>query len=78
MVRQWKEAITTVGGGGGEVISGGCLVLVLWVGLLTISVISTIIFSCAEGVSKDNKSSEVDTSLYGGGCGAECGAACGA
>lgn len=75
MVRQWKEATTV--GGDGDGISYSCLMLVLWVGLLTLSIVSAIIFSCAQGMSKENKSAEVDETLYGGGCGAGCGAACG-
>ena len=50
--------------------------LIFWVALVTISLISVIIFSCADGVSKD-KTSTGDTNLYGGGCAAGCGTVCG-
>ncbi|KAJ9187263.1 hypothetical protein P3X46_002740 [Hevea brasiliensis] len=76
MVRLLKEATTL--GGGSDGISSGCVVLVLWLGLLTLSILSAMIFSCAEGVPKENKSAEVDATLYGGGCGGGCGAGCGA
>ncbi|XVF53868.1 hypothetical protein PTKIN_Ptkin05aG0134000 [Pterospermum kingtungense] len=55
--------------------------LVFWAAMLTVSLISAIIFSCADGVSRD-KTTSGDTNFYGGGgaagCGgAGCGAACG-
>ncbi|XP_015578269.3 uncharacterized protein LOC107261705 [Ricinus communis] len=78
MVRQWKEAFTIEGG---STSAGGLgkVCLVLWLALVTLSLLSAIIFSCAEGVSNkdDDKSPEVDATLYGGGCAAGCGAACG-
>ena len=60
----------------------GGVFLVFWAALLIVSLISAIIFSCADGVSKD-KTTSGDTDFYGGGCaagcgGAGCGAACGA
>ncbi|PNT09599.1 hypothetical protein POPTR_012G054000v4 [Populus trichocarpa] len=73
MVRPLKEVLAVVGSGGG--VHGSCLVL-LWAVLLTLCLLSAIVFSCAEGVSKD-KTSEADSTLYGGGCAAGCGAACG-
>ncbi|KAJ6888340.1 hypothetical protein NC652_029404 [Populus alba x Populus x berolinensis] len=73
MVRPLKEVLAVDGSGGG--VDGSCLVL-LWAVLLTLCLLSAIVFSCAEGVSKD-KTSEADSTLYGGGCGAGCGAACG-
>jgi len=42
--------------------------------LLTLCLLSAIVFSCADGASK-NKSSEADSAIYGGGCAAGCGAA---
>ncbi|MBA0739593.1 hypothetical protein Gogos_012849 [Gossypium gossypioides] len=76
MVRELK-VISDVDGGG----IGG-LFLVLWAAFLTLSSISAILFSCADGVSKE-KTDSGDTNFYGGGCtagcgGAGCGAACGA
>ncbi|CAK7349685.1 unnamed protein product [Dovyalis caffra] len=73
MVRLLKEVLIVDGSGG---IDGSCLVVLLWAVLLTLSLLSALIFSCADGVSKD-KSSEVDSTVYGGGCAAGCGAACG-
>ncbi|GMP33005.1 hypothetical protein CsSME_00006515 [Camellia sinensis var. sinensis] len=70
MVREWKEVIAGDGGGGG----GACLVF--WVVLVTFSLISVLIFSCADGASRD-KTSAADSSVYGGGCEAGCGAGCG-
>ncbi|EXC25174.1 hypothetical protein L484_013262 [Morus notabilis] len=77
MVRLSREAADLdgiIGGGGG----GGFGFLVFVLGLLvTLCIVSTVIFSCADGVSKE-KSSSADTELYGGGgCAAGCGAACG-
>ncbi|KAG5222236.1 hypothetical protein IMY05_C3142000100 [Salix suchowensis] len=60
MARPLKEVITVDGGGG---VDGSCLVL-LWAVLLTLCLLSAIIFSS-------------DSTLYGGGCAAACGAACG-
>ncbi|XP_021292422.1 uncharacterized protein LOC110422733 [Herrania umbratica] len=74
MVRELK--IITENGDGIGGIGGACLLF--WAALLTLSLISAIIFSCADGVSKD-KSSSGDTNFYGGGCAADCGGAgCGA
>ncbi|KAG6752907.1 hypothetical protein POTOM_042948 [Populus tomentosa] len=73
MVRPLKEVLAVDRSGGG--VDGSCLVL-LWAVLLTLCLLSAIVVSCAEGVSKD-KTSENDSTLYGGGCGAGCGAACG-
>ncbi|KAH7857746.1 hypothetical protein Vadar_016100 [Vaccinium darrowii] len=71
MVRQWKEEITWDGGGITEVC------LVLWVVLVTFALIWVLIFSCAEGASKDKTSAANSSQVYGGGCAAECGAGCG-
>lgn len=45
--------------------------------LVTFCIIPAIIFSCADGVSKE-KSSAADQEPYGAACGAACGAGCGA
>lgn len=50
--------------------------LLFWAVLVSLSLISVIIFSCAGGVSKE-KSSTADTEFSGAGCAAGCGAACG-
>ncbi|KAK8627855.1 hypothetical protein V6N13_135453 [Hibiscus sabdariffa] len=62
-------------------MDAGCVFLVLWAALVTLSSISAMIFSCADGVSKE-KTTSGDSEFYGGGCtagcgGAGCGAACG-
>ncbi|KAK8655945.1 hypothetical protein V6N13_108508 [Hibiscus sabdariffa] len=72
MVRELK-VITDMDAGG--------VFLVLWAALVTLSSISAMIFSCADGVSKE-KTASGDSEFYGGGCtagcgGAGCGAACG-
>ena len=69
MVRELKVIIDQ----DGSVIGG--VFLVFWAALLIVSLISAIIFSCADGVSKD-KTTSGDTDFYGGGCAAGCGAAC--
>ncbi|KAI9101627.1 hypothetical protein K1719_023871 [Acacia pycnantha] len=51
---------------------------ILWVALVMFCLICAIIFSCAQGVSKDKASVVADSEPYGAPCGAECGAACGA
>ncbi|XVE58814.1 hypothetical protein DITRI_Ditri04bG0199100 [Diplodiscus trichospermus] len=78
MVRELKVITDQNGGGYGGI---GVAFLVLWAALLTLSLISAIIFSCADGVSKDKPTSG-DSNYYGGQCaaacgGAGCGAACG-
>lgn len=50
---------------------------ILWMVLVTFCIISTIIFSCADGASKE-KTSAADQEPYGAGCSAGCGAGCGA
>ncbi|KAF5940283.1 hypothetical protein HYC85_021450 [Camellia sinensis] len=50
----------------------GSGVLILLVALVSLILISAIIFSCADGVSKD-KTSAAQTDTYGAGCGAGCG-----
>ncbi|GLT48875.1 hypothetical protein SLA2020_224660 [Shorea laevis] len=79
MEREWKDATAAEDEGGiGGMISG--VYLVIWAALLSLCIISAMIFSCAEGVSKNDRTG--DSNLYGGGCaagcgGAECGAGCG-
>ncbi|XP_015882794.1 uncharacterized protein LOC107418606 [Ziziphus jujuba] len=70
MVRLWRDLASVHG-------SGSAGFVVLWLALLGVCIISAIIFSCADGVSKE-KTSTADTELYGGGCAAGCGAGCGA
>lgn len=79
MARLWREVAGLDGGsGGGGSGGGGGDLLVFWLGMLvTLCILSTIIFSCADGVSKE-KSSPADTEHYGGGCAAGCAAGCGA
>ncbi|GMP83466.1 hypothetical protein CsSME_00037366 [Camellia sinensis var. sinensis] len=50
----------------------GSGVLILWVALVSLILISAIIFSCADGASKD-KTSAAQADNYGAGCGAGCG-----
>ncbi|XWS60918.1 hypothetical protein CRYUN_Cryun07bG0079800 [Craigia yunnanensis] len=78
MVRELQVFTDQDGGGYGGI---GVAFLVFWAALLTLSLISAIILSCADGVPKD-KTTSGDTNFYGGGCaagcgGAGCGAACG-
>lgn len=74
MVRELIIEAINLDGGAGDI---GHACLVFWLALVTLSLISVIIFSCADGVSKD-KTSTADTEYDGGGCTAGCGAACGA
>lgn len=72
MVRELKEVSSWYGGSINE--GGlGTLILFLWVALVSLSLISVIMLSCADGASKDKTS----TDTYGTGCAAGCGAACG-
>lgn len=73
MVRLLRGAATGVPGSG----FGAGLLAYLWFALLSVCIISAIVFSCADGVPKE-KTSTADTELYGGGCAAGCGAGCGA
>ncbi|PSR84707.1 Membrane protein insertion efficiency factor like [Actinidia chinensis var. chinensis] len=75
MAREWKEVITGNGGGDGGGRSDVCLVV--WVVLFTFTMISILIFSCADGASRDKASAEDSSHVYGSGCAAGCGAACG-
>ncbi|OAY31368.1 hypothetical protein MANES_14G106800v8 [Manihot esculenta] len=67
----WKEAIR----GGGR-SGGGEALLLCWAALITLSILTAIVFSCAGGASKD-KASATHTDTYGATCAAGCGAACG-
>lgn len=58
-------------------VEGDGALLVFWLALLSLSLLSAIIFSYADGVSKE-KASMADTEFYGGGCAAGCGGGCGA
>jgi hypothetical protein len=46
---------------------------ILWMVFVTFCIISSIIFSCAGGVSKE-RNSVADAESYGAGCGVGCGA----
>ncbi|KAE8124889.1 hypothetical protein FH972_019734 [Carpinus fangiana] len=74
MVRELSTEAIILDGGVGDI---GHACLLFWLALVSISLISVIIFSCADGVSKE-KTSAADTGYYGGGCAAGCGTACGA
>jgi len=50
--------------------------LVFFAVLVAFTLISVLIFSCAEGASRD-KTSAAEPGIYGGGCTAGCGAGCG-
>lgn len=76
MVRQWTD-ITTLDANLGFSVNAS-LILWLWIALVTFSIMSAIIFTCSDGVSKDRTTSAADSELYGAGCAAPCGAACGA
>lgn len=71
MVRVWKETIRGDGKIYGEDLSSAALFF--WAAIVTLSIIASVILSCAGGASKD-KASTTDT--YGTTC-AGCGAACG-
>lgn len=57
---------------------GGAVVFLLWAVLVTLSIISAVVFSCAGGASKDKASTTNADAAYASNCAAECGAACGA
>ncbi|KAG6584341.1 hypothetical protein SDJN03_20273, partial [Cucurbita argyrosperma subsp. sororia] len=56
----------------------GDIYLLFWAALFTLCIISTIIFSCSDGMSTKDRNSTADVELYGAGCAAGCGAGCGA
>lgn len=72
MVRELKGR----SGGGGEGLSSEALLL-WWGAIITLSIITALIFSCAGGASKD-KASATHTDKYGSTCAGGCGGACGA
>uniref|UniRef100_A0A0A0LQU7 Transmembrane protein n=1 Tax=Cucumis sativus TaxID=3659 RepID=A0A0A0LQU7_CUCSA len=74
MARLMREISSQNGSFG---LAGGETYWLFWVALFTLCIISTLIFSCSDGMSKD-RNSTVDVELYGGGCAAGCGAGCGA
>ncbi|KAL5726556.1 hypothetical protein ACHQM5_009593 [Ranunculus cassubicifolius] len=71
MVKQWNHG-GLVGGIEGEGI-GNVLIILIWGVLVTLSLVSFIIFSCSDGASKE-KDSVVDSHIYGSSCGGACGA----
>ncbi|KAJ1387730.1 hypothetical protein SESBI_39718 [Sesbania bispinosa] len=73
MVREWRE-VNNLDTNLGFFINSYAI---LWVVLVTLCIISAIIFSCADGISKE-KTSAADPEPYGAGCAAGCGAGCGA
>ncbi|KAK6931547.1 Myc-type, basic helix-loop-helix (bHLH) domain [Dillenia turbinata] len=73
MVREWEEAVRIGREDHDELRK---VVIVLWVALIMVSLISAIIFSCADGMPKDKAASN-HADIYGAGCAAECGAGCG-
>ncbi|KAJ0038507.1 hypothetical protein Pint_22087 [Pistacia integerrima] len=77
MVRGWKEMmIRGEGGGSSEGLSLSNAVLFFCAVIVTLSVISAVIFSCAGGASKDEASNS-HAEAYSSTCVAGCGAACG-
>lgn len=77
MVREWKEMmIRGEAGGSSEGLSLSNAVLFFWAVLVTLSVISAVVFSCAGGASKD-EASNTHAEAYSSTCAAGCGAACG-
>ncbi|KDP35028.1 hypothetical protein JCGZ_09316 [Jatropha curcas] len=78
MVREWREAISGYGreGGDGGRIGSHEALLLWWAALITLSIITAIIFSCAGGAT-EGKGSNTHGSTGGTGCGAGCGGGCG-
>ncbi|EXC25638.1 hypothetical protein L484_009943 [Morus notabilis] len=78
MVREyyWRGS-SGVGERGSVTESLSGVVLVLLAALVSLALILAVVFSCADGASKD-KASATQTDTYGGtACAAGCGAACG-
>ncbi|KAF5751896.1 hypothetical protein HS088_TW02G00915 [Tripterygium wilfordii] len=73
MVRLWKEAAGGNWGGDGEGLTGG--IGLFWTLLVILYIVGAIIFSCADGASRD-KASATNADAYGSTCAAGCGAAC--
>ena len=74
MVRELKEVIQRNAIGNGESLSSA--IFIIWGALVMISLITAVIFACADGASKD-KASATNNDAYGAACAAGCGAACG-
>ncbi|KAJ7943106.1 putative Transmembrane protein [Quillaja saponaria] len=76
MVREWKEmGLKGYEGGFSEGLSS--VVFVFWAALVFVFVFAGIIFSCADGATKD-KASAANHDTYGSTCAAAgCGAGCG-
>lgn len=76
MVREWREEKVEMFGNG-----YGFEYAMLWIAILvSFCMISAIMFSCAQGVSKPKTTNSADSEHYdyGAACGAGCGGACGA
>lgn len=72
MVREyWREVVS----GNGESLSSE-VIFIIWGALVMLSLITAVIFSCADGASKD-KASATHNDGYGAACAAGCGGACG-
>ncbi|KAJ4826987.1 hypothetical protein Tsubulata_050347 [Turnera subulata] len=79
MARGWRlEATRWISeGGSGSRGLNSTLPIFFLATVITLSIIAAIIFSCADGASKDKTSAGDDHPTYGSTCGAGCGAACG-
>ena len=76
MVREyWREVVPRDASGNGESLSSE-VVFIIWGALVMLSLITAVIFSCADGASKD-KASATHNDGYGAACAAGCGGACG-
>ncbi|KAJ0095647.1 hypothetical protein Patl1_15098 [Pistacia atlantica] len=74
-MRQLKEMMMmTKEEGDGD---GSTVAFLLWAFLVTLSIISAVVFSCAGGASKDKDSATNADAAYGSNCAAGCGAGCG-
>ena len=76
MVREyWREVVPRDASGNGESLSSE-VIFIIWGALVMLSLITAVIFSCADGASKD-KASATHNDGYGAACAAGCGGACG-
>ncbi|KAH6763052.1 hypothetical protein C2S52_020485 [Perilla frutescens var. hirtella] len=76
MVRQWRGGDNWDASGAAAAYGGA--VLALWAVLLSLFLITAVVFSCAGGSSQDKTSATSHADTYGGaGCGGACGAGCG-
>ncbi|KAJ0545431.1 hypothetical protein HanIR_Chr08g0349791 [Helianthus annuus] len=74
MGRQWKPVVGRMVGDGS--IHGGFedhAILVFWCVIVTFSIFTTLIFSCADGASKRDSHPPNNAAACGGGCGGGCG-----